>query len=103
MKRKKLNFTYGMCVTIEVIIASTIAVLTALGQNRLVSLLFALSFIVALVFVALKVFEQNKVNISVVLAVICVINVTLNGLQENGIMNFDYFKKVYFFEKKVAE
>ena len=97
MNRNKLNFTYGMCVTIEVIIASTIAVLTALGQNRLVSLLFALSFIVAFVFVALKVFEQNKVNISIVLAVFCVINVTLNGLQENGIMNFDYFKKVIMF------
>lgn len=97
MNRNKLNFTFGMCVTIEVIIASAIAILTALGQHTIISLLFAISFIVAFLFVALKIFEQNKVNISIVLAVLCVINVTLNGLQENGRMNFDYYKKVIMF------
>ena len=97
MNRNKLNFTFGMCVTIEVIIASAIAILTALGQHTIISLLFALSFIVAFVFVFLKVFEYNRVNVSIVLAVVCVINVTLNGLQENGTMNFDYYKKVIMF------
>lgn len=97
MNRNKLNFTYGTCVTIEVVIASVIAILTALGQHSIISLLFSLSFIVTFVFVALKVFEQNKVNISIVLAVLCVINVTLNGLQEYGRMNFDYYKKVIMF------
>lgn len=97
MDRNKLNFTYGICVTIEVVIASAIAILTALGQHRFVSLLFALSFIVAFVFVVLKVFEYNRVNISIILAVLCVINVTINGLQENGTMNFDYYKKVIMF------
>ena len=97
MDRNKLNFTYGICVTIEVVIASAIAILTALGQHRFVSLLFALSFIVAFAFVVLKVFEYNRVNISIILAVLCVINVTINGLQENGTMNFDYYKKVIMF------
>lgn len=97
MNRNKLNFTYGTCVTIEVVIASAIAILTGLGQHRFVSLLFALSFVVAFAFVALKVFEYNKVNISIVLAILCVINVTFNGLQENGTMNFDYYKKVIMF------
>jgi len=97
MNRNKLNFTYGICVAIEVVIASAIAVLTALGQHRLISLLFAASFLVAFFFVFLKVFEQNKVNLSIVLVVLCVLNVTLNGLQEYGRMSFDYYKKVIMF------
>lgn len=97
MNRNKLNFTFGMCVTIEVVIASEIAILTALGQHSIISLLFALSFIATFVFVFLKILEYNRVNVSIVLAVLCVINVTLNGLQENGRMNFDYYKKVIMF------
>lgn len=97
MNRNKLIYTYGACVTIEVVLASAIAILTALHYPRIVSLLFAVSFIVAFVFVALRVFEQNRINISIMLVLLCLFNVTLNGLQEAGRMNFDYYKKVIMF------
>lgn len=97
MKQRKLQFPYRICITIEVVIAAAIAVLTALQRSNLVSLLFAASFVVAFAFVIFKIFEQNKINISIVLAVLCMFSVTLNGLQEAGSMNFDYFKKVIMF------
>lgn len=80
---------------LELSLAHLIAILNVLGQSGLVSALFAVSFLLLLVF-SFGTSRQFSVNL-LTISVICLINVTICGVRTNENLNFDYFKKTILF------
>lgn len=98
MQKKRLTFPFSVCIGIEVLIASAIAVLTVLKRSDLVSPLFSASFIILFAFVALDIINHGgKLNITVMLAILCFFNAFANGVLEGANFSFDYFKKAIMF------
>lgn len=95
MRLAKLE--YSTCIGIEVLLASAIAVATAIGQQGLVSLLFALSFVVAFAYVGMDTVNRKKVNIGVYLVLLCFFCVLCNWLIKGNGISFDYVKKLIMF------
>lgn len=94
----RLNkFGYSTCIGIEVFLASAIAIATALGQHGLVSLMFAASFVVAFFYVGMDTLNTRKLNISGLLALLCLFCVCCNWLLHNGGISFNYVKKLIMF------
>ena len=75
MRLTKLDFS--SCIGIEVILASAIAVATAMGQHSVVSLLFALSFVIAFLYVGMDTVNRRKLNISKVIVAIFLVVLVL--------------------------
>lgn len=92
-----MKFEYSRCIGIEALLASAIAVATAIGQHGLVSLLFALSFIVAFVYVIMDTVNKKKLNMSGILALLCFFCVLCNWLLKGDGISFDYIKKLIMF------
>lgn len=95
MRLTKLDFS--SCIGIEVILASAIAVATAMGQHSVVSLLFALSFVIAFLYVGMDTVNRRKLNISWFLVLLCVFCVLCNWLIKGNGIGFDYVKKLIMF------
>lgn len=93
----KLRISFSLCVVVEVLIASLIAIFTALGNNAVVSALFAVSFVVIFSFALVGIRKWYYGVSTLFLISICIVNVILNGLMENGAFDFNYFKKVIMF------
>lgn len=83
------------CIVLEIIIASVIATAMVLGVEVLVSPLFYISFLVPLLYIArqIRTFQRELF----ILTVVCFINVTFNGMSNDGAIGFDYYKKVIMF------
>lgn len=95
MRLRKLDCS--SCIGIEVILASAIAVATAMGQHSVVSLLFAVSFVIAFAYVAMDTVNRRKLNISWFLVLLCVFCVLCNWLIKGNGIGFDYVKKLIMF------
>ena len=91
------TITYSFCITVEVLLASMIAILTAIGQTGLVSLLFAISFIVAFGYTLFDTLERKKMHIGGLLALSCLFSVLYSGIREEATFGFSYFKKLIMF------
>lgn len=92
-----IRFNFSFCIACEVVIASAIAVLTALGQPSLVSLLFAVSFILAFGYAAFYFNKDPNISKVAILIGLCFFNVFLEGVLDGGMLSFNYFKKVIMF------
>jgi len=88
---------FSNCVALEVLIACSIAISTSIGSNGIPSFLFALSFIVILIFTFLNYRRFYHKNFLILFTLVCFINVILSGLFQGGNFTFDYFKKVIMF------
>ncbi len=93
----KLTVDFSPCVTLEVLIASLIAFFTAIGNSAMVSNLFAISFIVIFGFAQLDIHNWRYGQSIVLFLSLCIMNVFINGLFENGRFDFNYLKKVIMF------
>ncbi len=91
------KFEYSTCIGIEVLLASAIAVANAVGQHSLVSLLFALSFLVAFLYVVMDILKKRALNVSCLVCFLCSFSVACNWLLHNGGLSFDYLKKLIMF------
>lgn len=83
------------CIMTEVIISSIIAMATVLGYETVVSPLFAISFLIPLIYVSCTVRSFPKELL--MLMVLCLLHVLFNGMQYGGMLGFDYLKKVIMF------
>lgn len=88
---KALSF----CFLTEILLASIIGMATVLKMPSIVSPLFYISIFVPGIFVFryLKTFPR----VLLLLVACCIANVSINGMLYDGVMNFDYYKKVIMF------
>jgi len=89
-----LKYNYPFCISLEICIASTIAVLTFLGAYELVSVLFAVSFLVIIGLAFTYTYRRNVINLAGLMTILCFFNIVINGLTHGGIFSFHYFKKM---------
>lgn len=94
----RINFGFSECIKIEIVLVSLIVLFTVLKRNSAISICFALSFVILIVYAikraAIKKFEVQPL----LLIAVAVINVLVNGLiSSNANLGFDYFKKVIMF------
>lgn len=93
----KLTVDFSPCVALEVLIASLIAFFTAIGNSAMVSNLFAVGFIIIFCYVLLNIHNWRYGQSIVLFLSLCIMNVFVNGLFENGRFDFNYLKKVIMF------
>jgi len=75
-----LKYNYPFCISLEICIASTIAVLTFLGAYELVSVLFAVSFLVIIGLAFTYTYRRNVINLAGLMTILCFFNIVINGL-----------------------
>lgn len=94
----RIKFDFSECVKLEIVLVALIVLFTILKQNAAISICFALSFIVLLVY-AIRRATIKKTKIQpILLSATALINVLVNGLLSNEAnLGFDYFKKVIMF------
>lgn len=95
----KIKFDFSACNRIEACLVALIVLFTVLKNNMLISLCFAMSFVVLLFYV---ITQHKKINnlwlCSLAIISLSLINVLINGVTSQGAtLNFDYFKKVIMF------
>ncbi len=94
----RLRFDFSECTKIEIILVALIILFTVFGNNTAVSLCFALSFIVLLVYIVKRATIKAFQIYPLLLIAVAVMNVFINGLlSSDANMGFDYFKKVIMF------
>lgn len=91
----KSNRYFSVFIVLELLLVSGIFVLATLKINNIVSLLFALTFILLAMFI----FINGKLNDIKVwfVVLLAVFNVILDSLLQNSNLTFDYMKKVIMF------
>ena len=88
----RINFGFSECIKIEIVLVSLIVLFTVLKRNSAISICFALSFVILIVYAikraAIKKFEVQPL----LLIAVAVINVLVNGLiSSNAKFGFYYF------------
>ena len=96
--RIKIKFSFAECAAIEIVLVSLIVVFTILRRSNLISICFALSFIVLLLYAIERATLKRYEVCPTLLVTVAVVNVLINGLSSSeSNMGFDYFKKVIMF------
>lgn len=76
----RLRFDFSECTKIEIILVALIILFTVFGNNTAVSLCFALSFIVLLVYIVKRATIKAFQIYPLLLIAVAVMNVFINGL-----------------------
>ena len=94
----KIKFSFAECAAIEIVLVSLIVIFTILRRSNLISICFALSFIVLLLYAIERATLKRYEVCPILLVTVAVVNVLINGLSSSeSNMGFDYFKKVIMF------
>lgn len=101
MNEKSFKLDFSSCMLIETILVFCIGIFTLLKMSSVVSILFAISFIV-LFFYCIKSFvierrDLKQFALVICLVLICVFNVVFNCIFSGGILSFGYLKKLIMF------
>ena len=94
----KFRFGFSECVLSEIALVSLIVLFTILNIPSMITISFALSFIVLLLYTIGRVGTHRFDLYALMLIVLSVANVTINALLSTDVTyGFDYFKKVIMF------
>lgn len=94
----RVRFGFTECVLSEIVLTALIVLFTILQIPLMITICFALSFIVLLVYTMRRVKEDRFDIYVLMLIVLSVLNVVINALLSSGVFyGFDYFKKVIMF------
>lgn len=86
----------------EVVLAGLVFIFNLLGMNSAVSISFAMSFIVILIYLAFSGIVRRVNKTLLLLVALSGINVIINGGTNHYVsFNFDYFKKLIFFYSSI--
>ena len=101
MKEDNTKFSFSLCFALEMLLVAGIAIATVFEPSGIVSLLFAATFLVLFLYLVKDVFinglNKNFKVTTVLLVILCVLNVFLDLLFESGALSFDYLKKLIMF------
>ena len=82
----------------EVVLAGLVFIFNLLGMRSAISISFAASFIVILVYLVFSGIAKRANSILLILIVLSGLNVLINGTMNHNVsINFDYLKKLFFF------
>lgn len=94
----RIKFDFSVCNKIEASLVALIMLFTIIKMNSLISLCFALSFIVLLLYVVQRARTKTFWVCPLALIALSIFNVITNGLTATDAnLNFEYFKKVIMF------
>lgn len=93
-----VRWNFSACIKLEIVLVACIIFFTVIQQDTLVSVCFALSFIVLLIYTLDRI-ARKKFNLAVLLLILlAIVNVVLNaGISAEAVLGFNYFKKVIMF------